>query len=114
MIFHKSRSVFYDFLQISERLPGLILNRGAKSQMLRASEIFWSVCGISGTKKIPQKISNMQTLPFPKPAHFQWTQDQGGMDGNQCGHLLNEHRSAVLNWGSAKVALGVVRRVTLE
>ena len=77
MIFHKSRSVFYDFLQISERLPGLILNRGAKSQMLRASEIFWSVCGISGTKKIPQKISNMQTLPFPKPAHFQWTQDQG-------------------------------------
>ena len=79
MIFHKSRSVFYDFLQISERLPGLILNRGAKSQMLRASEIFWSVCGISGTKKIPQKISNMQTLPFPKPAHFQWTQDQGGL-----------------------------------
>ena len=77
MIFHKSRSVFSDFLQISERLPGLILNRGAKSQMLRASEIFWSVCGISGTKKIPQKISNMQTLPFPKPAHFQWTQDQG-------------------------------------
>ena len=77
MIFHKSRSLFYDFLQISERLPGLILNRGAKSQMLRASEIFWSVCGISGTKKIPQKISNMQTLPFPKPAHFQWTQDQG-------------------------------------
>ena len=41
MTFHESRSVCYGFSQISERLPGLILKRGAKSQMLRASEIFW-------------------------------------------------------------------------
>ena len=94
MIFHKSRSVFYDFLQISERLPGLILNRGAKSQMLRASEIFWSVCGISGTKKIPQKISNMQTLPFPKPAHFQWTQDQGDPEISNPIQLNHTYRAA--------------------
>ena len=29
------------------------------------------------TKKMTQKISNILTLPFPKPAHLQWAQDQG-------------------------------------
>ena len=78
MTFHESRSVCYGFSQISERLPGLILKRGAKSQMLRASEIFWERLWNVWYQKNAQKISNIQTLPFPKPAHLQWAQDQGG------------------------------------
>ena len=77
MTFHESRSVCYGFSQISERLPGLILKRGAKSQMLRASEIFWERLWNVWYQKNAQKISNIQTLPFPKPAHLQWAQDQG-------------------------------------
>ena len=76
----QSRSVCYGFSQIWKRLPSLILKRGAKSQMLRASEIFGSVCGMNTTKKLTQKISNIQTLMFPKPAHLQWAQDQGEME----------------------------------
>ena len=77
MTFHESRSVCYGFSQISERLPGLILKRGAKSQMLRASEIFWERLWNVWYQKNAQKISNIQTLPFPKPAHLQWARDQG-------------------------------------
>ena len=30
-----------------------------------------------GKIKTPHLIPRLQTLPFPKPAHLQWAQDQG-------------------------------------
>ena len=56
--------------KIPERLSGLLLSRGA-------SGIFGSVCEMYGHIKTTQLIPRLQTLPFPKPAHLQWAQDQG-------------------------------------